>query len=200
MRFRRFQYVLCGVWLLAVACAGFALSSYENNPGTSGGNPVQWPADSSLNFVKGRPALVMFAHPHCPCTRSSIEELNRLLTHVSTNISVQVVFMQPSVMPKDWTQSALWKSASAIPGVTVLADADGAEAKRFGAESSGYVVLYNERGNLIFSGGITSARGHAGDNAGESAIIALLNNQNPNIKSTPVFGCGLLDPSKDSTN
>jgi hypothetical protein len=200
MRFRRFQFVLCGVWLLLITAAGFALSSYENRPGTSRGNPVQWPADSSLKIVKGRPALIMFAHPHCPCTRSSIGELNRLLTRVSTNISVQVVFMQPNIVPKDWTQTALWKSAAAIPGVTVLADSEGAEAKRFGAESSGYVVLYNEHGNLIFSGGITSARGHAGDNAGESAIIALLNNKNSNIRSTPVFGCGLLNRSKDLPN
>ncbi|HEY6421580.1 MAG TPA: hypothetical protein VIX59_21490 [Candidatus Binataceae bacterium] len=35
-------------------------------------------------------------------------------------------------------------------------------------------MLYDRRGRLLFSGGITGARGHFGDNAGVSAIVALI--------------------------
>jgi hypothetical protein len=51
-------------------------------------------------------------------------------------------------------------------------------------------VALGTRGCLLFSGGITAARRHAGDNAGESAIVALLNNQ------TLVFGCSLVNHTR----
>ncbi len=57
----------------------------------------------------------------------------------------------------------------------MLRDDDGAEAKRFGAETSGQTLLYDERGTLAFSGGITGSRGHAGDNAGRASLLALIN-------------------------
>ena len=57
----------------------------------------------------------------------------------------------------------------------MLRDDDGAEARRFGAETSGQTLLYDEHGALLFSGGITGARGHAGDNAGRASLVALLN-------------------------
>ena len=38
----------------------------------------------------------------------------------------------------------------------------------------GQTLLYDAGGTLIFSGGITGSRGHAGDNAGEAALVALL--------------------------
>jgi len=58
--------------------------------------------------------------------------------------------------------------------VTIVTDADGAEANRFGAETSGHTLLFDFGRRLLFSGGITDSRGHTGDNAGESAIVALI--------------------------
>jgi hypothetical protein len=46
---------------------------------------------------------------------------------------------------------------------------------------------------LLFSGGITASRGHAGGNAGESAIVALVNHQTPAQTETLVFGCALAN-------
>ena len=63
-----------------------------------------------------------------------------------------------------------WRSAAAIPGVTVHVDHDGGEARRFGAETSGFVVLYDAHGELLFAGGITTGRGQAGDNAETAGI------------------------------
>ena len=81
----------------------------------------------------------------------------------------------------------------AIPNVSVHEDLDGSLAKKFGAESSGYVVLYTPGGQLLFRGGITLSRGHIGDNVGQSSILALLNNKNGSaVKETPVYGCSLV--------
>jgi len=140
----------------------------------------------------------MFAHPRCPCTRASISEMNRLLARCE-NLSAHVLFIKPSSTPTNWTETASWKNAEAIPGVDVLVDPDGREARRFGAESSGYVVVYDKVGQLLFHGGITGARGLEGDNAGEELIAKFLSGEKPERASTPVFGCSLNDKCNDSS-
>jgi hypothetical protein len=137
----------------------------------------------------------MFAHPHCPCTRASIGELAVLMTHCQNQIKACVVFFQPKGSSQDWPHTDLWRSAAAIPGVTVRPDEDGIEAKCFQATTSGHVVLYDAQGKLVFSGGITSSRGHAGDNAGRSEIMQWLRYETAAGSETPVFGCSLLDPT-----
>lgn len=184
---------LCALWLLAASGGAGFLLNYENTPATAGETPAHWPADSRIALQENRPTLLMFAHPRCPCTRASVDELNRLLVACEGRVAAHVLFIQPRGTTEDWADSTLRKSAEAIRGVEVQLDPDGEEAHRFGAESSGYVVLYDRQGQLVFSGGITAARGHAGDNAGENIVIALLNGENAGLKSTPVFGCRLQD-------
>jgi hypothetical protein len=107
-------------------------------------------------------------------------------------VAAHVVFFKPGKFTDDWTQTSLWWSAATIPGVTVHEDLDGGQARLFGAETSGYVLLYDTHGQLLFRGGITGGRGHAGDNAGENALVSLLAGKNVNLKQTPVYGCSLL--------
>jgi hypothetical protein len=76
-------------------------------------------------------------------------------------------------------------------------DDQGAQSARFGAATSGQTFLYDARGNLQFSGGITAARAHAGDNAGRSSLVAMLNASGAPVASrTSVFGCPLFDRSR----
>jgi len=91
-----------------------------------------------------------------------------------------------------WDQTDLLKRATALPNVTVLRDDEGREAKRFGVETSGQTLLYDANGRLVFSGGITGSRGHAGENAGELALIALLNDGHADRGNANVFGCPLF--------
>jgi hypothetical protein len=65
----------------------------------------------------------------------------------------------------------------------------------FGAETSGTILLYDYHGNLLFKGGITGSRGHAGDNLGEDAIASLCLGQAAATNQTPVFGCSLFGES-----
>lgn len=196
MKTRPVRILSCITWLLATCAGAWVLSNYENAAGREGEALSQWPADAKITIQTNQPVLIMFAHPQCPCTRASVDELNRLMAQCAGKVTAHVFFYHPDGLPKDWTQSGLWKSAAAIPGVQVHPDPDGQEARRFGAESSGHVVLYDAHGSLIFHGGITSARGHAGDNVGENVIIALLRGAKTSLKETPVFGCGLLDKTE----
>ena len=84
-----------------------------------------------------------------------------------------------------------------IPGVSTFVDHDGSEASRFQAYTSGQVALYDNNGQLRFRGGITQARGHVGDNAGRSAIEAIINTGTTEIDHTVVFGCPLFNPESE---
>jgi hypothetical protein len=119
--------------------------------------------------------------------------LERLLAQVPAQLNVHVVFLKPAGTPADWEKADLWQKAASIPGVTVHRDDSGIESRRFKAETSGQTLLYDAAGNLQFEGGITSARGHAGDNPGRTAVLQLLRGEPSNQVKTPVFGCALFE-------
>src|SRR5215472_11422328 len=108
-------------------------------------------------------------------------------------IAAHVLFVDPPGVSEGWDQTDLWSTAVAIPGVDVMRDRGGIEARRFGATTSGQVLLYDGAGRLMFRGGITSARGHEGDNVGRARIAALLAHSDATPRQSPVFGCPLVD-------
>ncbi|HEY2712029.1 MAG TPA: hypothetical protein VGI60_05895 [Chthoniobacterales bacterium] len=181
---------LAFAWSGAIAFGLCILLNYESTPGGVGRVPQTWPAKSRIAHALDRPTLVMLAHPLCSCTRASVDELARALARAQREVSVYVLFWTPNESPA-WQETELRRRAAAIPGVTVVSDRGGTEARLFGAETSGQTLLFNARGRLIFSGGITSSRGHAGDNAGESALVSLINGQYAKVSRTFVFGCSL---------
>ena len=179
-------------WVVAVSCGLGVMLNYENTPGPIGAVAQSWPG-SRIHRAPGRATLVMLAHPHCPCSRASVGEIAQIMAHAQGPVAAYVLFLKPEGSGADWEKTDLWQSAAAIPGVTALADGDGAEARRFGVETSGHTLLFDPQGRLLFSGGITGSRGHSGDNAGRSAIVSLLNNQPVARAQTSVFGCSLED-------
>ena len=106
-------------------------------------------------------------------------------------LAAQVVFIRPQSMPAGWEETALWQLANTIPGVSVTCDVAGREADLFRGKTSGLTVLYDTDGQLRFFGGITASRGHAGDNAGRSAIESILTSGQATRTETFVFGCAL---------
>lgn len=144
----------------------------------------------------GSPTLVIFAHPRCPCSAATIGELERLIPHIEGKVKTYVVFFKPKSQTNDWTQKTLWKKAQNIPGVQNILDEDGVEAARFGARTSGHAFLYDEKGSLVFQGGITPARGHMGDSVGRLAILAFFKNESMSVANVPVFGCALNNPER----
>jgi hypothetical protein len=168
------------------------LRGYESTPGVAAAAPDRWPAASRVEPAADRATLVMTAHPHCPCTRASIGELARLMTEARGRVTAYVLFVRPRGFSDGWERTGLWASAAAIPGVTPVLDDEGVESGRFSAATSGQTVVYDAAGGLLFSGGITRARGHAGDNAGRAAVVSLLNAGEAELSGAPVFGCPLF--------
>lgn len=183
---------LVTLWFATAIGGLFVVWSYDNAPGVAAKAPTDWPAETTLARATDRPTLVLLAHPQCSCTRATLGELTEALARAKSLPKTYVVFLKPSSMPDGWEKTELWNTASALPNVTVVADDDGREADQFGAVTSGQTFLYDARGALVFSGGITGARGHAGDNAGRSSVVALLNRGPAVTASTNVFGCSLF--------
>lgn len=179
------------VWLVLVLAGMFVLLRYSQTAGPAGAPPAQWPVNSEVPHAADLPSLVMFLHPHCPCSNASISELEQLMTHCHGQVSAQVLFVQPAGMTEAWAHTGSWHAAAAIPGVSVRCDRDGIEARRFQALTSGQTLLYDSAGALMFHGGITLSRGHAGDNPGRDAVEALVRHELFNPVQTPVFGCAL---------
>jgi hypothetical protein len=182
---------LGGLWLALLGGGTAWMMQYGSTAGSSDQAPVEWPVASQLRRVPGKATLMMFAHPKCPCTRASMEELAALMAESPGEVTAQVVFFKPENAGDDWPRTALWRTAAAIPGVTVSIENAGAEARRFGAETSGDVLLYDARGRLAFHGGITAVRGEAGPNAGHAALADFLAGKEAPQTRAPVFGCPL---------
>src|SRR5688572_21243252 len=183
------------VWLGAVLAGVGVLWAYKSTPGQAGAAPPAWPEASSLDRDAARPTLIMLAHPKCPCTRASLDELSVVMSRFHTQVRAYVLFVRPDGVEPGWEETYSLARARDIPGVTVVVDDAGREAARFGASVSGQTVLYDQGGRLLFDGGITGARGHAGANPGRSRVVSLLASRQPGraAPTSPVFGCRLAD-------
>jgi len=185
--------VIALVWAATVFTGMILLWRYKATPGPAADAPSMWPDASSVKRVVGRPTLVMFAHPHCPCTRASLAELATLMSG-RTDLTAIVLFAKPEGTPSAWEQGELWDKAARIAGVTPMLDDRGVEAARFGSKVSGQTMLYDASGRLLFSGGITGSRGHVGDNIGRTRIAALLSTGHADRNGSHVYGCALQNP------
>jgi hypothetical protein len=187
---RRLLLAGAALWLVGIGYGVKQLRHFESTPGVSGITPGVWPAMSALRPQSGRSTLIMMVHPQCSCTRASLTELNMIMRRAQGQVSAFVLFIRPTGMEQGWEKSQTWSQAERIPGVSVRLDLKGAESTRFGALTSGHTVVYDPSGQLLFSGGITSARGHAGENKGSELILAQLARKT-SPQAHAVFGCPL---------
>ena len=185
---------------IGVLCTGwYVLADYESRPGPAADVPVTWPSESAVRPASDKATLVMLAHPRCPCTRASLNELAVLATRLRGRLQTEVFFYKPEGAPDAWAHTDLWRSAERLPGVSVHVDEEGAEAARWGALVSGQTALYSPDGRLLFAGGITGARGHAGDNHGRRAVIDWVTKGRADRAQTFVFGCTLRQNTLQTT-
>jgi hypothetical protein len=190
---------ILAIWLGAAGLGTAMISEYQYKEGVSGVAPDTWPEGLPFGRDSHRHTLIVVAHPKCSCTRATFENLNRLLARCGGRVAVRVLFIKPDGLSRDWTRTDLWRSAAAIPGVVVGEDPDGAIARKFGAETSGYALLYDGSGRLEFHGGLTDGRAHAGDNSGADSVVSLVNGGIRGAATAPVFGCSLLEPKCQAT-
>lgn len=182
------------LWSAAVVAGIQRVWSYKNTPGTQSSAPETWPGSLLVNIDDERATLMMFVHPLCVCTRASLTELREALDATGRSTAVWIVLLSPKGIAENWDDRNIADISDRIPEATIITDVDGKEADRFGASTSGHVVVYDRNGTLTFSGGITGARGHIGDNDGRRDVITALRGGSDHSHQHPIFGCGLDDP------
>jgi hypothetical protein len=186
-------------WLASLGTGFGWLSMYSNQAGASATTAPASIAPAAA--TSQRPfRLLMFAHPHCPCTAASVQELARLMSVVAPDVDATVYFYRPAREADDWAVGRLWLAAAAIPGVQVRVDPDGTEAAQFGSTTSGDVLLYDAFGGLRFQGGITPSRGHEGDNLGKSTVTSIVRGELTHVGQSPVFGCAIRSAPQRTTD
>lgn len=186
--------IAVSTWLLATSIGMGLVTHYAATPGREGKPIERWTAGGLVQVEPERAALLLFLHPMCPCTRATLEELEHLLALCGDAFSTHIVCVVPEGLDERWEKSDLVEHARSLPGVHVWIDDCGTEASRLGALTSGQVLLYDAAGRLVFHGGITAARGHAGESRGADAIVEAARGTfttGDERRCCPVFGCPL---------
>jgi hypothetical protein len=193
---KRSAHLVVGPWALSVALGFVVLERYERTPGETVVSHGRWPEESSLVRDAARLNVIAFIHPRCPCSRATIDELGWMSDRYGPQIRLTVVAVRPSGVSAEWSRSEVIAKAGAIPG-TVVREDDGREARRFGAKTSGQVLVFDRSGALLFSGGVTPARGRAGPSAVRDVVSGVIERAEP-VEPGEVFGCALFEEGSPS--
>lgn len=194
--------MLIAGWIGLMGGAFFFLVRHEQTPGIATTSiATNLPSELKLSVAPERTVLLMFVHPRCPCSRASLGELEELISRAPEAGEVCVVFYKPVGEPDEWAKSGLYKEAQRL-GWQTRFDPGGAMAERFGATTSGHVLIYDTKHRLSYSGGVTASRGHWGDSESKATALKSLQQSLPGISTRPVYGCPLQnpDPSRTTTD
>ena len=184
--------VMVAVWVCSVVAGMLTLAKYSSAPGIAAGPPRSFPTIAEFPRQSSRPLLVMFVHPKCPCSRASINELARLVARCRDRMDLTALFVVPPGCSPEWHKTALWENANAIPGLRVIVDLDGRLASEFAVTTSGHCLVYDAQENLVFSGGITTGRGHEGDSLGRAIVTGIvLHSTFGGPRECSAYGCPL---------
>lgn len=174
-------------WAALVAVGFAAWYRYEHTPGDPG-PPPQSPAPAGAARE-----VVAYVHPRCPCSRATVAELAALALAHRGSAGVTVVLVLPPGGGAGWEHGPVLAAAERL-GLGTRCDAGGREAVKDGATTSGHVVARDAQGRVVFTGGVTPARGRTGDCLGRRAVVAVLGGDEPPVRAAPVFGYTLLTP------
>src|SRR5437899_11957912 len=117
------------VWGPAVGFGIRTLLQDANTPGRLAVPPGRRPVAASIQHLPGSATLLIFAHPRCPCSRSTIGELSLIMTGARAKPDAMVFFYLPAEEKESWAKTDLWQSAAAIPGVRTIGDPGGTAAR-----------------------------------------------------------------------
>lgn len=192
------------LWLTICLVGTYVAMSYEFKPGRVGPRRTEWPTDVdysySTTFIRSphKTTVLAFLHPRCVCTRATVTQLVRTVEAYPGATLIVPVFTPLDVQDrKAWEESAYVKTIRAeIPSAQILLDHGGVQAWRFGAYTSGTILVYDSKGKEIFRGGITDRRGGERDNPGLQQLALTLQGEAEAAQGdpTPVFGCPLVAP------
>ncbi len=179
------------LWLVCSVGGLAYLMNYAAGPGLDSLVPAAWPSESAIRRESGAATLLVFLHPHCPCSSATIGELERALARTSAPVRIFALFHRPDGVDDTWMRTRLRSRFERLEPACAIVEDAGGESSAFRITTSGHVLLYDASGVLLFEGGVTRSRGHEGDNSGASALASHLLGKPAPLVSTPVYGCPL---------
>ncbi len=180
------------VWAITLIGGVSLLAWYSSKPGDTGSPPREINRELRDSSRDKQHQLIMFIHPKCSCTRSSLRELTKILESSPSQIFCTFYCFTPSDKSIRWTQTDLTETAQSISESKTIFDVDGKWAETFDVKTSGHVLLYDPKGKLQFSGGITVGRGHEGESIARTFITKAVKNKVNHEYRSPVFGCPII--------
>ena len=196
-RSNRTLVLLTIAWITLTGIGAFALLRHEFDGVSVVDAPAQWPEALGAFNPSGRDLTVVMAiHPDCPCTRASIEQLDRLLTRYPDAVqAIGLISDRVDGEAETLRQTDYWRRLDRMAGARPVRDVAGHWAKLLGAPVSGTVAVYDAGGALRFQGGLTASRGHDGPSRALSMLSAWAEGASfPESVSLPAFGCALETP------
>jgi hypothetical protein len=177
------------LWLSCIVIGFCALQRYAAKAGPS--RPPQNAEEFfAAHRTSHRPLLVMMVHPRCPCSDASLAELGDLLARSHGGCDALLLQYHPGEDSPDWSRDVSPRVLGGVH-VPVVLDRGGKLAATLGAGTSGHVVFADAKGDMRFTGGLTTSRGHRGRAPGQDAILEVLGGGEPTITAAPVYGCAL---------
>ena len=189
------QGVIAGGWLAVCLVASYVVMQYDFSAGRLGQGTGRWPSDATLT-PGPTTTVVAFLHPRCPCTKATVKHLVKTLKSSPEVHLVADMFVLPGgSQAPEWRDNAYVRAIrKELPTAEVVFDPEAVEAARFGALTSGTVLVFDAWGIERFRGGITDRRGGERDNPGLSQLAKVVTpgSQGQPMRPTPVFGCPLV--------
>lgn len=186
-----------GLWFAALIAGFAALTRYDLTPGSRGAvasDPEGAHSRIPLARSDSSWTLVVFAHPECPCTGATLENVDRLAAENGDRLEVRIVIVPISDSAAGGSGRNVAR-ARELTRAEIVRDDSGSIARSFGVATSGDALLFDPSGRLRFRGGLTDGRGHAGDGIGIASVRRwILGSGVDHVPAeTPVFGCPLFD-------
>ncbi len=188
-----FKNLATVLWLTGITAGSYAMLRHEFDGRTASGAPEQWPAElGDFNPSESDLTLVMAVHPDCPCTRASIEQLDRILTQNPGQCqAIALVYTSEGDDATSIKEGAYWRRLASLPEVRPQLDPEGHFAIKLGSGISGTVAAYDRKGVLRFQGGLTPSRGHGGPSVAVTTINRILKGESNELAAAPTFGCSI---------
>lgn len=99
--------IVVTVWSLSIVTGLMWMAGYTSHPIDNESFPSPMPAGVLYPGASGQqPRFVVFSHPQCSCTRTTLQQLARLISHYQTPIQVSFLFNKPAKPDKEQTKPA----------------------------------------------------------------------------------------------
>jgi hypothetical protein len=177
---------------LTTALGWYQLFRFSATPGEQLAAPARLPVNRFTQ--SSSPLLLVFVHPECSCTHATLGQLDRIL-HLQGRVNpvhVVLAVYQSRKLDRSSGRVTFNPEIWLHTPFSLLVDTDGALAHRFGAATSGEIVLYAADGRLLFQGGITSERAQVGDSVTANALSNALLKGTLQAGRASVFGCPIF--------